>query len=317
MFSFQGADPNEEFTNLSSDSESELEKVDLLDTIIRLPLHISVTRGCVTATRCLLDAGADINLVHDNEPDDIPVIVRAVDNVDLAMVKLLLKYKPDLNGTVTDCAYTWPTRRAPSLNLEWRLGLNMKRRGSHCQLPLSYALDRLNDYALWNGYFLPYIQKYLHRRNHVQEKDLKEIRDKLILIIRLLLRHGADTRLVLHFHKIPNGSWLLNIEPGFFPLVLVETFCKYIPDKKRKICFVHLTKFSKFTYMCCIRNKIQIISFGVLGIEDFFYLLVISGDVRQVAMVLKYHRDLVNRKFGGRDTPLMIAARSDVIHNTT
>ena len=249
MFSFQGADPNEECTDLTSDSESELEKVDLLDTIIRLPLHISVTRGSVTATRCLLDAGADINIVHDNEPDDVPVIVRAVDNVDLAMVKLLLKYKPDLNGTVTDCAYTWPTRKAPSLNLEWRLGLNMKRRGSHCQLPLSHALDRLNDDDLWNDYFLPYIQKYLHRRNHVQKKDLKEMRDKLILIIRLLLRHGADTRHVLHFHKIPTESWLLNIEPGFFPLLLVETFCKYIPDKKGKTYFVRLTKFSKFTYM--------------------------------------------------------------------
>ena len=67
----------------------------------------------------------------------------------------------------------------------------------------------------------------------------------------------------------------------------------------------------------CIRNTIQIISFDILGIEDFFYLLVISGDVRQVAMVLKYHSDLVNRKFGGRHTPLMIAARSDVFHNTT
>ena len=60
------------------------------------------------------------------------------------------------------------------------------------------------------------------------------MRDKLILIIRLLLKHGADTRHILHFHKIPTGSWLLNIEPGFFPLVLVETFCKYIPDKKGK-----------------------------------------------------------------------------------
>ena len=85
---------------------------------IRLLLHISVTRGCVTATKCLLDAGADINFVHDNEPDDVPVIVRAVDNFDLAMVKLLLNYKPDLNGTVTNCAYTWPTRKAPTLNLE-------------------------------------------------------------------------------------------------------------------------------------------------------------------------------------------------------
>ena len=37
---------------------------------------------------------------------------------------------------------------------------------------------------------------------------------------------------------------------------------------------------------------IQILLFDDPGIEDFFYLLVISGDFRQVAIVLKYHSDL-------------------------
>ena len=87
--------------------------------------------------------------------------------------------------------------------------------------------------------------------------------------------------------------------------------------KRVKFVLCTLLNFQNLYIYVYIRNTIQIISFGVLGIEDFFYLLVISGDVRQVAMVLKFHSDLVNRKFGGRHTPLMIAARSDVFHNTT
>ena len=60
-------------------------------------------------------------MVHENERDDVPV--RAVDNRDLRMVKLLLQYEPELSGTISECSYT--IRESPSLNLDWKLGLNL------------------------------------------------------------------------------------------------------------------------------------------------------------------------------------------------
>ncbi len=56
-------------------------------------------------------------------------------------------------------------------------------------------------------------------------------RKRLILILRLLLRHGADaSHRFFHKEALPEDYWLVRSRPGIFPVLLVETFCKYFPE---------------------------------------------------------------------------------------
>ena len=82
-------------------------------------------------------------------------------------------------------------------------------------------------FPLW-----PVTHQCLHRRIHVEGSVIKKLRDKLILIIRLLLRNKADIFHLLKFHGIPVKAWLLDVEPGCLPILLIETLCRYVPDKK-------------------------------------------------------------------------------------
>ena len=198
-----------------------------------------MTRGNIAATKCLLEAGANINGLHSKEPTDVTVIVRAVDNIDLPMVKLLLKYKPDLTVTASECVLTLPRRVHPTLQIDWRIGLSLKDRRLHCQRPFTHAIQRLNTSSLWEKWFFEHQKRFLHRRIDLEEKNLKQIRDNLILIVRLLLKHGADTSHVLDFHKESIDYWLSYIEPGCFPLLLIETYCQYIPDENCKCSNPH------------------------------------------------------------------------------
>ena len=140
-FYFQGADPNKQALKCPSEN---LGKVKLLETIVRLPLHVAVARGNVAASKLLLDAGADVNILHA-DPADVPVIVRAVDNADLRMVKLLLKYKPRLNTpdctdkVLIDIDPIDIIRRGVK-SIFRKLGLNLQGRRHYCRLPFLHAV---------------------------------------------------------------------------------------------------------------------------------------------------------------------------------
>ena len=59
------------------------------------PLYYAVISKNLKLTKALLDKGCDINKIQGK--DRTSVLYHAVDNVDVEMVKLLLKYKPDLS----------------------------------------------------------------------------------------------------------------------------------------------------------------------------------------------------------------------------